>query len=204
MKVDRVAIAAFFALIIAFLFLVPVIGYSIPLGAYHCPVNGCQFLRYGSITYWAFGIGATMRDVRGYTLGVATTTPAISTSSSVSYTSTTSSTVSSSCSGYPPGGNCITTYNYTFTLSVNYSGPWKLTYQGYNSLGESNVSGSYDGTGFNSRAITLSGLNNSFLTLCAQAQKLDASSSTLILTITGHNETSIPYGSTSYCGGVVP
>ena len=128
------------------------------------------------------------------------------TSSQSTFTITTTST-SSSCSGYPPGGNCIAPYSYTFTLSVNYSGPWKLAYQGYNSLDKSNptnVSGSYQGTGFYSKAITLSGLNNNGLTLCAQAQKLDASNRTLILTITGYNETLAPYGTVSYCGGVVP
>jgi hypothetical protein len=118
-----------------------------------------------------------------------------------------SSSSSSTCSGYPPGGNCLAIYSYTFTLSVNYTGPWKVTYQGYNSLGKSNpinVSGSRSGTGYFSIPITLSGLNNNGLTLCAQAQKLDASNSTLILTVTGHNETSVPYGTVSYCGGVVP
>lgn len=129
---------------------------------------------------------------------------------SSSYTSTPEITSMSgnTCSGYPPGGNCLATYSYTFTLSVNYSGPWKLSYRGYNSVGvrsnPTNVSGSYTGTGFYSRNVTLSGLNNSGLTLCAQAQKLDSSNSTLILKVTGYNETSLPYGSTSYCGGVVP
>lgn len=114
---------------------------------------------------------------------------------------------SSSCSGYPPGGDCISTYSYTFTLSLNYSGPWKLSYQGYNSMGKSNptgVSGSYSGTGPYSIPVTLSGLDNNGLTLCAQAQKLDGSSGTLILTVTGSNETSAPFGEVSYCGGVVP
>jgi hypothetical protein len=122
---------------------------------------------------------------------------------------TTSTTISSSCSGYPPGGDCLATYNYTFTISVNYSGSWKLNYQGYNCMvscesNPLNVSGNYTGSGFYSKAVTLSGLNNNGLTLCATAQKLDGSNSTLVLTVTGYNETSLPYGSTSYCGGVVP
>jgi hypothetical protein len=120
---------------------------------------------------------------------------------------TTTSTTSSSCSGYPPGGDCLATYSYTFTLSINYTGPWKLSYEGYNSLGESNpinVSGNDTGSGFYSKAVTLSGSNDNGLTLCATAQKLDGSDSTLILTVTGHNQTALPYGSTSYCGGVVP
>jgi len=110
--------------------------------------------------------------------------------------SQTTSSSTTSCSGNPPGGDCISAYSYTFTLSVNYSGPWKLTYQGYNSLGEFNptdVSGSYNGTGFFSIPMTVSGLDNNGLTLCAQAQKLDGSDATLILTVTGYNETSLPY-----------
>ena len=98
-------------------------------------------------------------------------------------------------------------YNYTFTLSVNYSGPWHLTYLGYNNLGTSNAteaSGSHNGTGFYSKAVALSGSTYNGLTLCAQAQKLDTSNSTLVLRITGSNETSIPYGAVSYCGRVVP
>ena len=105
---------------------------------------------------------------------------------------------SSSCTGYPPGGNCLATYSYTFTISVNYTGQWKLTYQG------NHVSGNDTGSGFFSKAVTLSDLNTNWLTLCATAQKLDGSNDTLILTVTGHNETSLPYGVTSYCGGVVP
>lgn len=118
-----------------------------------------------------------------------------------------STSTSTTCSGYPPGGDCISTYSYNFTITVNYTGPWKVTYQGYNSLGRLNaldVSGSYNGTGFYSRAVTLSGLDDNGLTLCATAQKLDGSDATLILTVTGYNETSLPYGTTSYCGGVVP
>jgi hypothetical protein len=87
---------------------------------------------------------------------------------------------------------------------VNYSGSWKLVYQGYNSLSKSNVtsvSGSYSGTGFDSRVIAVNGSNNGW-TLCAQAQKLDAFNSTLVLTITGHNKTSLPYGSASTCSEV--
>jgi hypothetical protein len=127
------------------------------------------------------------------------------TSSSIS--PLTSTTTNSSCSGYPPGGDCLATYSYTFTMSVNYSGSWKLTYQGYNSGGESNptgVGGNLTGSGDYSRAVTLTGLNNNWLTLCATAQKLDGSNLTLVLRVTGFNETSLPYGSTSYCGSVVP
>jgi len=128
--------------------------------------------------------------------------------SSHATTTQTTSSSSSTCSGYPPGGDCLANYSYVFTISVNYSGSWKLTYQGYSCLGcksnPLNVSGSRTGSGFFSTTVTLSGPNTTGLTLCASAQKSDASDSTLILTVTGHNETSLPYGSTSYCGGVVP
>ena len=137
-------------------------------------------------------VGSTSRSATTSTF----TTTSFMTRSGYTYTSTT--TVTTTCSGYPPGGDCVTTYSYTFTISVNYTGPWKLTYQG------NNVSGNNAGSGFFSKAVTLSDLNTKWLTLCATAQKLDGSYKTLTLTVTGHNETSLPYGVTSYCGGVVP
>lgn len=149
----------------------------------------------------------------GYFVGSSsrtTTTSVVTTTSfftSLGSAYTVTKTVTTTCSGYPPAGDCITTYSYPFTITVNYTGSWKLSYQGYNSLGESNptnVSGSYSGTGFNSTTIVLTGLGNGGLTLCAWAQKLDASNAVLVLTVTGHNETSLPYGVVTYCGGVVP
>ncbi len=81
------------------------------------------------------------------------------------------------------------------------------SYQGYASGGESNptnAKGNLTGSGPYSRPVTLSGPNTNGLYLCATAQKLDGSNSTLTLTVTGSSETSLPYGSTSYCGGVYP
>jgi hypothetical protein len=106
-----------------------------------------------------------------------------------------------------PGESCLPTFSYIFTISINYTGSWNLIYQGYNSLGRSspnNVSGGDTGSGFYSKSVTLSGLDSYGLTLCAAAQKLDGSGSTLILTLTGYNETSQPYGSASYCSSVNP
>ncbi len=112
----------------------------------------------------------------------------------------TSSVSSSSCYYYiPEAVPCSTGFN--FTLSVNYTGPWKLTYQGYNGLGISNfttVSGNYGGTGFDSRNITVGGSHNGW-TLCVQALKLDASNSTMSLTISGATTTSLQSGSISTC-----
>ena len=42
---------------LAFAFLVPVVYYAQPAGIYFCPAFGCVFPHYGSLTYWAFGIG---------------------------------------------------------------------------------------------------------------------------------------------------
>lgn len=83
------------------------------------------------------------------------------------------------CSGYPPGGDCPGTYTYTFTISVNYTGPWRLTYQGFLGMGESNpagVSGNLTGSGPSSQPVTLFGPNNNGLTICAtrgEARRLE-------------------------------
>jgi len=115
------------------------------------------------------------------------------------------STASSTSCDYVIPGPCPS--GQTFALSVNYSGSWTVTYQGYNAACGStcngsdlqNLLGSYDGSGFNSRNITVGGQGNSW-TLCAQAQKSDASSSAMTLEVAGiQNRTSLPFGSTSTC-----
>jgi hypothetical protein len=115
------------------------------------------------------------------------------------------------CSGYPPGGNCHAKYSYTFTVTVNYSGPWVLNYYGFHDGEIATLSGSYylssgviTGHGFQIVPVELSGDNYHTLNLCAWAQKLDYSNSTLTVTVTGSNSTSAPHGSTYYCGGVAP
>ena len=100
-------------------------------------------------------------------------------------------------------------YGYTFSVSVNYTGPWRLAYTGQTNVGEpnpANVTGSWTGSGYYSTQVTLGGLNNRMLTLCAQAQKLDGSDSTLFLSIFPPypNNTSIPFGSVWDCGSVAP
>jgi len=115
------------------------------------------------------------------------------------------STTSSATCDYVIPGPCPS--GQTFTLSVNYTGTWRVTYQGYNAAACSGcynndtrtLSGSYDGSGFYTRNITVSGQANGW-TLCAQAQKADASSSVLILGVSGaQNKTSIPFGAASAC-----
>jgi len=114
-----------------------------------------------------------------------------------------------SCSGYPPGGNCVAPYSYTFTIAVNYTGRWSLNYTGQTNVGEANaynVTGTHTGTGAFTVPATLSGLNTRMLTICAHAQKLDASDSTLFLSIGPlyPKNTSTPYGNVSTCGSVAP
>ena len=121
------------------------------------------------------------------------------------------STVSSASCDYVIPAPCPSDEN--FTLSVNYTGPWTVKYQGYNeqcytqrnSTSNCNsdyetLNGSYDGSGSNSRNITVSGQGNGW-TFCAQAQKSDASGSILILEVSGdQNKTSLPFfGITSTC-----
>ncbi len=91
-----------------------------------------------------------------------------------------------------------------FTLSVNYTGQWEVFYQGWNCIGKDcgamTTNGSYTGDGFSSGTITVQGSDNGW-TLCAQAKKLDTSSSSAItLTIGGAvNSTTLALGSVSAC-----
>jgi hypothetical protein len=117
------------------------------------------------------------------------------------------------CSGYPPGGNCPGNITETFEVGVNYSGSWKAVWYGYHSVGcpsspngyENYTGGEWTGTGIRSFGITLSGPNTNGVTLLVEAQKLDASTSMLLLRIDfWSNETSIPYGTASLCRSYVP
>ena len=117
------------------------------------------------------------------------------------------SSSSASCDGAYP---VCPESGQTFTLSVNYTGAWRVSYQGYDTAGCSNcynnsalaLRGSYDGSGPNTRSITLNAEGMGW-TLCAQAQKSDASSSALILYVLGaRNETSLPFGTASACSEV--
>jgi hypothetical protein len=115
---------------------------------------------------------------------------------------TTASTTSSSCAYVlPQAVPCLIGQN--FTVSVNYTGHWEVRYQGYNCLGETcgirTTNGSYIGTGSMLASIMVQGAAGQW-TLCAQAQKLDASNTTLTLAIGGaRNSTVLAYGSVSAC-----
>jgi len=118
-------------------------------------------------------------------------------------TQTQTPSISSSSCYYvlPQAVPCLIGQN--FTLSVNYTGQWEVAYQGYNcggkDCGVATTTGRFNGTGFNSGIITVEGAANGW-TLCAQAQKLDDSSSILVLKIAGaENSTVLSFGSTSEC-----
>lgn len=81
--------------IFAFLFFVPVIRYGIPPGVYNCPANGCDFPRYGSVTYWGLGVGGVWTYRGSYSILVVTSSVPFSVGTSVS----TSYYVSSQCIG---------------------------------------------------------------------------------------------------------
>ena len=114
-------------------------------------------------------------------------------------------TTSSTTCDYVIPGPCPS--GRTFSLSVNYTGTWRVTYQGYNAAtclnclnnSTQTLNGSYDGSGFSSRNFTVGGQGNGW-TLCAQAQKSDGSSSVLFLDVSGAlNQTSLAFGTTSAC-----
>jgi hypothetical protein len=118
------------------------------------------------------------------------------------------------CAGYPPGGNCPGNVSYTFRVSVNYSGPWQVTYYGYHGVGAlcnphvvtvNYTGGNFRGTGSFEKSITLLGLNFEGVSLYVKAQKLDSSSSLMILGVgSSSDNTVLPYGQTSLCLGAVP
>jgi len=146
-------------------------------------------------------------------IGQPTRTTTTTTTDTFAQTVTVLSTVSSTSCDYvlPYAVPCLIGEN--FTVSVNYTGPWTVTYQGYNedcynyqpprttcNSDSQTLSGNYDGSGFSSRNITVGGQENGW-TFCAQAQKSDASRSTLILEVSNgpRNETSLPFGTASTC-----
>jgi hypothetical protein len=101
---------------------------------------------------------------------------------------------------------CPHFFNQTYTVSVSYGGPWGASYQGY--LGDSESgplveSGSFFGHTPANESVTVTGTDTSGITICAEAQKLDASNSTLVLRILPPinvmNQTVLAYGTTKAC-----
>ncbi len=54
----RMCLAIAVVAVFAFVFFVPVVHYAPPMGVvYDCPAFGCLFPHFGSLTFWAFGVG---------------------------------------------------------------------------------------------------------------------------------------------------
>lgn len=133
------------------------------------------------------------------------TTTSLLTTSEASFSSSTSSTCTSSA-----GTPCSQIFNQTIVASINYSGPWGLSYQTNlgtaGSSSDSIQSGSFYGDGSLNESIVIranaSELSSSGITTCMQAEKLDASSSLLVLSLpssNSKNETFVAYGVVSLC-----
>lgn len=114
----------------------------------------------------------------------------------------TNSTASTTCTA-TGGIGCPHFVHDNFTISVTYTGPWGLTYQGY--LGDSQsgqpvTSGNFYGHTSANETVAVAGVSTVGTTICAEAQKLDSSSSTLALSIaSSSNQTSVAYGMTKVC-----
>jgi hypothetical protein len=79
-------------------------------------------------------------------------------------------------------------WSHNFLVLVNYTGTWELKWMGYHLLGflpgvSPYVNGSKSGYGIYSMSIALSSGNESGLTLCAWAMKLDSSNQIMTLTV---------------------
>jgi hypothetical protein len=103
------------------------------------------------------------------------------------------------------GIGCPHLLNNSYSVSVDYAGPWGISYQGYlldtGSSNESMVeSGSFYGHGPANQSIIVTGVSETGTAICAQAHKLDASNLTLTLRIaSATNETSMAYGAAKIC-----
>jgi hypothetical protein len=117
---------------------------------------------------------------------------------------------STSCSytNMPAELGCPNFWNQNFTISVNYTGAWIASYQGY--LGTDSASNlaeasSFYGHGVGTQTFIITGWTPSGdeITACAEAQKLDSSNSTLVLSFpligNAKNETSSAFGTTNFC-----
>jgi hypothetical protein len=126
--------------------------------------------------------------------------------STITYTTTVmagaNSTTSTTCTAIG-GIGCPHSLNDSFTISVTYAGPWGLTFEGYlgdSPSGQPVKSGNFYGHTSANETVTVVGVSPVGTTICAEAQKLDASSSTLVLSIgSSSNQTSIAYAMTKVC-----
>jgi len=117
------------------------------------------------------------------------------------YTNATSTSTTCTSTG---GIGCPHNFNMIFLISVDYLGPWGATYQGYLGGRESGrlvESGSFYGHSSTNESVTVRGTDSYGVTLCVEAQKLDASNSELALSVSGqvNNQTSLAFGTAKVC-----
>ena len=157
---------------------------------------------------YAIATSGTMSTTTNISERSSTTTPTTTTTVFITRVATVFTTASSTTSTLctSTGGlGCPHFINKTFTLSVNYGGAWGLSFQGYLGEGTSGApvqSGSFYGHGATNESVTVSGIDTYAITICVEAQKLDASNSMLVLRILPTdvmNQTSLLYGTTMSC-----
>jgi len=127
-----------------------------------------------------------------------------STISLTTFNNTVATAITMSCTSV----SCLH-FTSSFTIYINYSGSWQVSYQGYNSQIQqypTNDSGVFSGSGSTMRTETVTGNISNGLSLCATAKKLDSSNQTLSLTVdqSPSQKLSSTSGSVTVCGGVVP
>src|SRR2546422_11626702 len=122
-------------------------------------------------------------------------------------TSTKTTSTSTLCTSTEPlPSGCYRFFNSTFAIRVVYDGPWGVTYQSYLGMNESSSpaqSGSFYGHGPASESVRVTGPVSWIATFCIHAEKLDASSSALVIRINSPsnvaNQTALPYGVVKLC-----
>jgi hypothetical protein len=149
--------------------------------------------------------GASGRQTTTSTATVYTANPYTQT---ITVYSDTFTSTSCTYTNFPAEIACPHFWNQSFTFLVNYTGAWIASYQGYlggeipSNLSESS---SFYGHGIQSQSFTITGWTpgGGGMIACAEAQKLDSSSSTLILSFPASNgavnRTSSAYGTTKFC-----
>lgn len=172
-------------------------------------MKGTTILSIAGVAVIMLVIGTALGSVAFPMTKTETTTQTIASSSATTMfitkvvTVVTNTSSSSSTCTATGGIGCPHFFNQTFAISINYSGPWGLSYQGYLGDGSDSPieSGNFFGHGFGwNSSIIVSGIDTYGVTACAEAQKLDSSNATIGLILQGNaNMTSLPYGTTKVC-----
>ncbi|MBI3859719.1 MAG: hypothetical protein HY296_05730 [Thaumarchaeota archaeon] len=158
----------------------------------------------------ALVIALVIGSIAGYLAGSnrPVTVQTYTTSKVVTFTleSRSTYTLCTSTESLPAG--CYRFFNSTFAIEVDTDGPWGLSYQSYLGLDDSAPlagSGSFYGHGPAFESVRVAGPVLQGGSLCVSAEKLDSTSSRLILVVNPpsnvSNQTSLPYGVVRVCVG---